>query len=89
MGDLIAKVGNNNANLEEIMGRHGLGARNENGELFTEFCSGYRLAIAGTLSPHKDIHKVTWVSPDHKTKNRIDQVTISKKWKKSLELQRS
>jgi hypothetical protein len=62
MGDLNAKVGNDNANLEEIMGRHGLGARNENGELFVDFCSGYRLAVCGTLFSHKDIHKATWIS---------------------------
>ncbi|VDP76753.1 unnamed protein product [Schistosoma curassoni] len=34
MGDLNAKVGMDNTGYEDIMGRHGLGERNENGERF-------------------------------------------------------
>ncbi|VDO67343.1 unnamed protein product [Schistosoma margrebowiei] len=33
MGDLNAKVGIDNTGYEDIMGRHGLGERNENGEI--------------------------------------------------------
>ena len=36
-GDLNAKVGQENEGLEHIMGRHGLGERNENGQLFGGF----------------------------------------------------
>ena len=32
MGDLNAKVGNNNKNREEVMGRFGVGVMNDNGE---------------------------------------------------------
>ncbi|VDP33361.1 unnamed protein product [Schistosoma margrebowiei] len=34
MGDLNAKVGMDNTGYEDIMERHGLGERNENGERF-------------------------------------------------------
>ncbi|VDO76819.1 unnamed protein product [Schistosoma margrebowiei] len=34
MGDLNAKVGIDNTGYDDIMGRHGLGGRNENGERF-------------------------------------------------------
>ena len=37
MGDLNAKVGPDNTDKELIMGRHGVGEQNENGELFSEF----------------------------------------------------
>lgn len=57
---------------------------NENGELFTEFCSNNNLVIGGTLFPHKNIHKVTWISPNHITENQIDHITISRKWRGSL-----
>ena len=71
VGDLNAKVGQENEGLEHVMGRHGVGERNENGQLFVDFCASHDLVIGGTIFPHKDCHKVTWVSPDHKTENQI------------------
>ena len=84
MGDLNAKVGTDNTNRDLIMGRHGIGEQNENGELFTEFCTFNNLVIGGTLFPHKAIHKTTWNSPDGKTQNQIDHITIGRKWRRSL-----
>ncbi|VDO59883.1 unnamed protein product [Schistosoma curassoni] len=37
MGDLNAKFGMNNKGYEDIMGRHELGERNENGERFRKY----------------------------------------------------
>ena len=84
MGDLNAKVGIDNTDRELIMGKHSLGEQNENGELFTEFCTFNDLVIGGTLFPHKKIHKTTWISPDGKTENQIDHITIGRKWRRSL-----
>ena len=84
MGDLNAKVGNDNRGHELIMGKFGEGVRNENGELLTEFCSFNDLVIGGTIFRHKSIHKATWISPDGRTKNQIDHFTIARKWRRSL-----
>lgn len=84
MGDLNAKVGSSNANWENVMGTHGLGAMNSNGELFADFCGKYNLIIGGTIFPHKNVHKATWVSPDRTTQNQIDHIAISKRWRTSL-----
>ena len=84
MGDLHAKVGEDNTGKEFIMGRHGIGICNENGELFTDLCSFNDLVIGGTIFPHKKIHKTTWTSPDGKTENQIDHITVSRKWRRSL-----
>jgi len=43
IGDLNAKVAADNKNFEHIMGRHGLGNVNENGERFAELCSNSNL----------------------------------------------
>ena len=57
LGDLNAKIGDDNWGY--VMGRHGLGTRNENGEMFTDLRVNYNLVIGGSLFPHKDIHKAT------------------------------
>jgi hypothetical protein len=77
-------VGQDNVGLDYIMGRHGLRERNENGQLFVDFCASHDLVIGGTKFPHKDRHKVTWVSPDHKTENQIDHVAVGQQWRRSL-----
>ena len=85
MGDANAKVGEDPTGYETIMGRHGLGTMNENGERFAEFCSINGLTIGGTIFPHKQIHKATWRSPDGKTENQIDHICISSKFRRSLQ----
>ena len=84
MGDLNAKVGSDNSGYERTMGIHGLGTQNENGERLCEFCQMNGLVITGTLFPHKDIHKATWVSADGKSKNQIDHLLISGQWRSSV-----
>ncbi|VDP23102.1 unnamed protein product [Schistosoma margrebowiei] len=69
MRDLNAKVGIDNTGYEDIMGRHRMRERNENGERF----------------PHKRIHKDTWISPDHTTENQTDHICINKKFRRTME----
>ena len=69
MGDFNAKVGSNNTGYESVMGKHGLGQMNENGEMFADFCAENNIVIGGSQFPHKQQHKVTWVSPDQVTEN--------------------
>ena len=83
MGDINAKVGLDNSNCEAAMGRHGSGLINDNGERLVEFCLNNSCIIGGTIFPHKNIHKLTWKSPDGRTINQIDHVLINKKWRRS------
>ncbi|KAI0224962.1 hypothetical protein LSAT2_024073 [Lamellibrachia satsuma] len=84
MGDMNAKIGKDNDNWKGTMGKEGLGQMNENGLLFADFCTLNELIIGGTLFPHKPTHKATWISPDLKTENQIDHITITKKWRRVL-----
>ena len=84
-GDMNVKVGDQNWDFERVMGKDGLGVRNDNGER-CEMCDLNELVITGTLFPHRTIHKATctWISPDGKTKNQIDHVLINRKFRKSV-----
>ena len=84
MGDLNAKVGEDNQGYKRAMGTHGMGIQNNNGERLCEFCMMNGLVIAGTLFPHKEIHKATWVSADGNVKNQIDHLLIKGAWRSSV-----
>uniref|UniRef100_A0A336M488 CSON002588 protein n=1 Tax=Culicoides sonorensis TaxID=179676 RepID=A0A336M488_CULSO len=84
MGDFNAKVGSDNDAIEHVIGKHGVGEMNENGELLVECCGLNSLKIGGTMFPHKKCHKVSWVSPDSRTENQIDHICVSAKWSNTL-----
>ena len=81
MGDFNAKIGMDNTGHEVIMGTHGLGQMNENGERFADLCTLNQLVIGGSIFPHKRIPKATWISPNHVTENQIDHICISRKFR--------
>ena len=85
MGDFNAKIGSDNANRENVMGKYGLGSMNENGEIFSDFCVSNELIIGGTIFPLKQCHKVTWRSPNERTENQIDHVTIVRRWRSTFQ----
>ena len=84
MGDFNAKVGMNNEGHENIMGKHGIAERNENGENLLDICHRNNLVVTGTIFPHKDKHKVTWISPNKKTENQIDHILVTKQHRTSV-----
>ena len=84
MGDLNAKVGEDNTGYEQVMGRRGLGVMNENGELLADLCAANSFTIGWSIFPHKSVHKVTWVSLDGITVNQIDHICINQKFRRSL-----
>ena len=83
-GDLNAKVGSDVEGYERVMGKHGVGTRNDNGEKLCDFCGMNDLVITGTIFPHKKIHKQTWISPDRRPCNQIDHVLINRKFRTSV-----
>ena len=48
-GDMNAKVGDKNWDFERVMGKYGLGVRNNNGETLCKTCDLNELVITGTL----------------------------------------
>ncbi|XP_071145396.1 craniofacial development protein 2-like [Mytilus edulis] len=84
MGDMNAKVGSNNTHFERAIGNHGCGNMNENGERLAELCTTYNYVIGGTIFPHRNIHKLTWCSPNQRDKNQIYHIMIHGMRKRSL-----
>ena len=85
MGDFNAKIGSQYVGEEGIVGRHVLkGDRTDNGSRFVSMCEVSNMPIVSTMFPHKDIHKVTWNSPDGVTQNQIDHITINSKFRRSV-----
>ncbi|CAG2240028.1 unnamed protein product [Mytilus edulis] len=80
----ISELTKVNTEHKRAMGKEGHGVMNENGERLANMCSTNGLVIGGTLFKHKDIHKITWNSPNNRDKNQIDHIIIDGKWRRSL-----
>ena len=59
------------------MRKFAAGVMSDNWESQCDLCSANGLFITGTMFPHKEIHKLTWRSPDRKTVNQIDHVMVN------------
>ena len=84
LGDMNAKLGNDNEGFSECMGVHGMGEMNDNGVRFASFCLANELVIGSTLFELRDIHKYTWISPCGKYRNQIDHIAVNRKFRNSL-----
>ena len=84
IGDFNAKIGSDNTGYEDIMGTHGLGHMNENGECFADLCALNQLVIGGSIFPH--LRASTKPHGDSQTTERrtmIDHICISWKFRRS------
>ena len=85
IGDFNAKVGRDNTNRGRAMEKELCGSMNNNGERLLEFCTTYDLVIGGTLSPYREIQRLTWCAPSERDKNQIDHLIINGTWRRSLQ----
>ncbi|CAH2103665.1 unnamed protein product [Euphydryas editha] len=86
MGDLNARVGS--GEVPGTVGKFGLGARNERGDLLVQFCQEKELVIANTLFQLPPRRLYTWTSPAHMkdniVRNQIDYVMLNKRFRNSI-----
>jgi hypothetical protein len=76
-------IGDMNAQAEKeseyypITGKYNLHQENnEYGMRLVQFAAAYEMVIGSTVFPHKNVHKVTWKSPDGETYNLTDHILI-------------
>src|SRR5277367_5522719 len=78
IGDFNAKIGTRKIGEDNIMGKSGIGERNERGERLIEFATSRKLYIANSKFPKKSSRKWTWKSPDGSVKNEIDFIMTNR-----------
>ena len=83
MGDFNAKVGSNGTE-RSIVGVHGLGDRNDRGQLLVDFCAANELMVTNTLFRQHPRRLYTWTSPRGSYRNQIDYLLIRKRWRNSV-----
>ena len=84
MGDLNAKVGTEQDPIRVVVGRYGLGSRNERGDMWVAWCMTHDQVIMNTWFQHHKIHLYTWKSPGDGVRNQIDYITINKRFRNSI-----
>ena len=81
MGDLNAKVGSES---DEVTGPFGLGERNERGDRWVEWCKENNQVIANTFYRQHPRFLYTWKSPGDLTRNQIDYIAISRRFRNAV-----
>ena len=72
IGDFNARIGRDNDKWPLVMGKHGIGKCNSNGELLLALCSEFELIVTNTMFKQKDERKTTWMHPRSKHWHMID-----------------
>jgi len=87
--DVLFIIGDWNAKLRSqetpgVIGKFGLGIRNEAGQRLIEFCQENTLVIANILLQQHKRRLYTWTSPDGQQRNQIDYILCSQRWRSSI-----
>ena len=59
LGDFNARVGADRESWSRLLGHHGIGKLNENGQRLLEFCCIHNLCVTNTYFQNKDRHKAS------------------------------
>ena len=81
IGDFSARIGRHNDKWPLVMGKHGIGKCNFNGELLLALCFEFELIVTNTMFKQKDECKSTWMHPQSRHWHMIAFI-ITKCWYK-------
>ena len=75
MGDFNARVGSDSSLWNSVLGPHGIGECNANGERLLDFCARNQLIVSNTWFQHKLFHQATWFRNSDCSRPVLDLVT--------------
>ena len=80
MGDFNTRVGSDSSSWNSILGSHGIGECNANGERLLDFCASNQLIVSNTWFQHKLLHQATWFRNSDRSRpgHMIDYVLVNK-----------
>ena len=82
MGDWNASVGEGRE--LNIVGKYGLGKRNEGGEKLVEFCRRQKLMVANTWFAHEKRRRYTWKMPGDGDRYQLDYILVNVRYRNSV-----
>ena len=76
LGDFNARVGTDTNAWRKVIGNHGIGMANANGNRLLSICAEHKLVITNTVFQQCDKYKTTWMHPRSKRWHLIDYVIV-------------
>ena len=72
IGYVNARIGRDNDKWPLVMGKHGIGKCNPNGEILMALCSEFEMTVTNIMFKQKDERKTTWMHPRSRHWHMID-----------------
>src|SRR5580658_10458105 len=82
MGDWNAIVGEGRDEL--VIGKFGLGVRNERGERMIEFCKRNKLVVTNTWFEQEKRRRYTWKKPGDSGRYQMDYIVVRQRYRNSV-----